>query len=64
MSGDSCTIKVSRSNIDDSGCINYKSIMIIKMTPQLGASLTEYSRGVIYDCNMLKVHATEYIRLL
>jgi hypothetical protein len=56
---DACTINVSKSTIDDSRSINYKHIMIVintlivaRMMPQLGASLTDDSRSIIYDCNM------------
>ncbi len=56
---DACTLNVSRSTVDDSRSINYKNIMIVndtsrvvRMRPQLGASLTNDSRSVIYYCNM------------
>jgi len=52
-------IKDSMSIIDNYRSLNYKNIMIInytsrviRMMPQLGTSLTDDSRSVIYDCNM------------
>ncbi len=61
-----CTINVSRSVIDDSRSINYKTIMIINdtsrviiMTPQLGASLTDNSRSIVYNCNVYIIKAAE-----
>jgi hypothetical protein len=60
-----CTINVSRSIIDNSGSINCKSIVIvsyicrvIKMMPQLGASITDNARSIIYHHNMFIMQAT------
>jgi hypothetical protein len=62
---DACTVNVSRSIINNSKSINYKNNMIvndtsgdIRITPQLGASLTNVSRTVIYDCNTFIIQAT------
>ncbi len=59
---DACTMNVSTSIIND---LNYKDIMIvmytsrvIRMMPQLGASLTDDSKSVIYDHNMFIKQAT------
>ncbi len=56
---DACTTDVSKSTIDSSRSINYKNIMIVNdtsrvvsMTLQLGASLTNDSRSIIYDRDM------------
>ncbi len=60
---DAFTINVCRSVIDNSMCINYKNIRIVngtsrvvRMTPQLGASLTDNCRSVIYDRNMFIIY--------
>jgi hypothetical protein len=52
-------IKDSMSIIDNYRSLNYKNIMIInytsrviRMMPQLGTSLTDDSKSVIYNCNM------------
>jgi hypothetical protein len=58
------TINVSRSVIDDSRTTNYNNIIIVndtsrvvRMMPQLGASLTDDSSCVIYNCNMFIIQA-------
>jgi hypothetical protein len=58
-------MNVSRSITDDSRGINYKNIMIviytsrvIRMMPQLGASLTDDSRSVIWDRNTFIIRVT------
>jgi len=60
-----CTINVLMSVIDDCSVINYKNIMVvndtsrvIRMTTQLGASLTDDSRSIIYNHNMFIIQAT------
>jgi hypothetical protein len=64
---DACAINVSRSVITNSRSINYKNITIvrhytdIKMTPHLGASLTDNSRSIIYDCNICIIQATDCV---
>ncbi len=61
----SCTINVCRSIINDSMSINYKNIIIVRMKIQLGASLTDDFRSVIYYCNMFIIQATEcYISVI
>ncbi len=60
IKSDACTINVSRSVIDGSRSINYKNVMIVndtRMMPQLGASLTDDSRSIIYNCNMFIIQA-------
>jgi len=59
---------VSRSIIDDSRSIKYKNIMIVngisivvRMMPQLGAPLTDYSRSTINDCSMFIIQATNVL---
>ncbi len=66
---DDCTINVSRSLTNNSGSINYIIMIIndasrvIRMMPQLGASLTDNSRSVIYYRNVFIKWATGYIIL-
>ncbi len=62
---DACTIYVLMTVIDDSSVINYKNIMVvndtsrvIRMTTQLGASLTDDSRSIIHNHNMFIIQAT------
>jgi hypothetical protein len=62
---DACAMNVSRS-IDDSRSINYKNSMFVndtsrvdRMISQLGVSLIDNSRRVIYDCNMFIIQATD-----
>jgi hypothetical protein len=63
---DACTINVSRSVINNSWSINYKNIMIVndksrvvRMTPQLVASLTDNSKSVIYDRTVFIIQAIQ-----
>ncbi len=63
--GGTYTLNVPRSIIDDSRSINYKKIMIVnetprvvRMTPQLGVSLTDDSRSVTYNRNMFIIQVT------
>jgi hypothetical protein len=58
-------INVSMSLINNYRRINYKNITIVnettrvvRMTPQLGASLTDDSRSVIYNRNMFLIQVT------
>ncbi len=62
---DTCTINVSRSIINNSRSINNKNGVIIndtsrvvRMMPQLVASLTVDPRSFIYDRNMFIIQAT------
>ncbi len=62
-----CTISISRSLFGNSMSLNYKSIMmtnetckVFRMMPQLGVSLTDDSRSIIYNCNMFMIHTIRY----
>ncbi len=68
LMSDDYTINVCKSIIGNSKSINYKNIMIVndtsrvvRMMPQLGTSLTDYSRSIIYNCNMFIIQATGLI---
>jgi hypothetical protein len=53
-----CITDNSRSITDDSRSTTNKNIVIIRMTPQLGASLTDNYRNVIYNQNVYIKQAT------
>ncbi len=62
---DAYTTNILWNVIDESRSINYKNIMIInytyrliRMTPQLGASLTDDFRSIIYNHTMFIIQPT------
>jgi hypothetical protein len=55
---DAYTLNVLQSIIEDSRSINDTS-SCQKVMPQIGASLTDDSRVIIYGCNMFIIQATE-----
>ncbi len=68
---DTITINVSRSGIDNSWSINYKNIVIIndtsrvvRMMPQLVASLTVDPRSFIYNLNLFIIQASGLLAMV